>query len=710
MIYTLPLFFIYIYCLGTVCLGLISKSDNKESNFESFVVNSIIGFTLFLLTSHLISFFLRDFDLSCKIVLFIYFIGIAVLFKKIHLPRFTGFDIAVTALGILIGMFMGIRDFNFGNPDNFHIALTASVSENSIYPPIFPSDADFSMSSYHYGVELIGSIFKSLFNLSIWDAHSVQIFFGTVFCFVSMYCLANIFLKDRKLSLVAAFFATFFTSINSLEFLLKELFKIADMGSIEFLRKWLLVSWTSVSHMTSQLRLPSQSSAFFYAFLLLYLIYDSFKNNNRHEFPIILFAFGLYFTFPAFFYPLLASTILVAGYDFYKTKKYKISLGIIISLILGKLLTFTGGFADAEGVKALVLSPDLYWLHWGKSYIRYFYDQAFLSQLSAAFDYANPAYHIQIPLFSTITIREFGFCALISLVFVGYKIKKKESDAFLIVYLTALISCAPPFILDFIPRPIETTRFLHLSKILFVFFFFTLVIDFLAKSQVKKVLKIALFSLAFIICIPGYVSVLPIHQFIFNGNNKVKENEKKLIDQITKFHKTGDICLDNIDFKHGHNLSELAGFYGIGGQMYKQDKLTRATAVKLLNPILLKELNVDYLLISSKDELSNIGKQRLLDKNLFIELPEVRQENPNYAFYSFNKKIQLADNYMQDYQWLIGCNEKNVFLPIRKDAENFFSAKTKAELLKLKSQIKPQIAQKSVPCAYWLSVQAAPLQ
>lgn len=685
----------------------------------------VIIFGVLLLTTHLLSFVTKNITLSSYLSLSLLTISAIIFRSKLKsidfLPKFDFYEITTTAIAATIGVLMGLRDLYFGNPDNFHIPLTASIADNNFYPPIFPSTASSDMSNYHYGVDLIGAIFKNLFNLSVWDAHSLQIAVGAGLTVLTVFALIEHFIQRSKTSLILSIVAIFYTSITSLEFISREWSQILQVDLNNFLAKWLLVSWTSVSHMTSQLRLPSQNCALFFSFVLIILLAEFLEKHKANYLGIITCAFGIYFTFPAFYYPIVGAFIILFLIKSYSSLKSQVSglLLVLAALYLAKFLTFTETATALNGIKALTLHPSLTWLNWGKAYLNYFYTSQYLSGLERALDSVYPDAHIYIPLFSSITFREFGFDALVSFIISGYLIYKKKYSSALILPISALLALAMPLVFEFIPRPIETTRFLHWTKLAFVTFncihipiLFTLLKEKLSKTW-YLISSRAIILIICIVLVPGFVSVLPVQAFVFFGNHALNPSQKLMLTEIEKIHKSGDICLCINEFKHGHDITEIAAYFGVGGQIYKSDNMTRLTAVRTLNPLLLQELKVDYVLLdSSLNALSPIAASRLGDPKLFTEVLTVNQASPNYHFYKFNAKSSKLDEtekilLKSEYVWVLGCDIAKEFKPLSAgNPPQYIFSDNRQDLIKIKENIRKQIAQINPVCAMWLTDQA----
>lgn len=691
----------------------------------------VLLFALYLFLSHLISFVTQSPALAIKLAL--PFIVITCFFfrKKIQLPAFSRWDLVILLFSLALATLMAIRDSLWGNPDNFHIPLTASIAMNDIYPPILPSTFDTAMTNYHYGTDLIGAMFVVLFGVDAITAQTLQVGFDVFLCILSLNLLVETFLVNRFQSCLVTVFIALYTSINGLDFFIREAENIFHVPIKQFLASWLLISWTSVAHMTALLRLTCQNSVLFFALLSITILVSTIKYKEKDYFiPLTLTGFAVYFTFPAYFYSMLTCFGFVLIWELYQSMKTKTktktlisesvltSFYMLLALYIGKVLTFTGDFGNSSGMKGLIVSPSLEWVHWGKAYLNYFYSPSYLQGLKYAVDHVHAGYQPIIPFFSSITFREFGLEALLALIILVYQFNKKKLNYSIILALSAYSSMMLPLLVRFLPREIETIRFLHWSKFILVIFvcvnipyFIDLFMKRFNKPLLRRTLKFLMITIMIILLVPGMVSVLPIRDFFIVGNQSVSPENKKLVSILSKIHKTGDVCVDTVDFIHGHNISELAGFYGIGGQIFRADRYSRETAISTLNPALLQELKVDYLLLNDSNKLTSKAMDRIKDPQLFQELTEVRNQLGSYRMFKFLAKntelsSEILSQLRSEYFWMIGCDIGKDYIPIKDTQGQIYAAVTKAEAATMKESIRSNIASQNFICAYWLREQA----
>ena len=783
------------YLFLNYCLGAVLVQEDEPKNKLSFcagIRNLLFGFSVSFLALHLFSFVFQE---TSKSLIAYFLLVIIAIFKyrsKIKSFSVDFFDWIAVGFSLLIALGLSLRDYRFGNPDNFHMYYTASLAENSFYPPIYPAGHDLDMSHYHYGVDLIGSIIKVLTKTTVWEAHTLQIFICVFFSLLALYVLVKNYQAKSSWAFFITVFVCFYTSINSLDFFIREYKNIFLINWQEFLARWLVMSWTSVSHMTSQLRLPAQNSALIFCFLLIILVHDCINKENKKPNFIyfISVAFGIYFCFPAFYYPICGAIFLyfvmesIKSYQAVKSKNFlrnsaskfslkdslknevlrrnppnknfkeplpepRFSLGsglknrrsrifqwilnilnqksknlflILVYCYIGKFLTFTSDPANLNGVKTLIISPSLGWYHWGKAYLTYFYQPSQIINLKQGFDYVYSSSYPHIPLISSITFREFGFCGIVGVLCLSYRIIKKRFDYSEIFLLSGLLSMLVPLLFEFLPRPIETTRFLHWTKIAFVIYIgLNLPLIYESSKNIfqnfikvfwgQKLLQAIFIVVLMLLLIPGIVSVIPVRNFLIVNDCSLKEDHKKLIIELQKIHKSGEICLENIEMSHGNYLSELAGFFGVGGQIYKGDRLTRQTAIYLLNPKILQALKVDYLGLGRTESISSVGLSRLKDTKLFQRIMEISGTQERFIVYKFIAKDMVFDKDLEnqlsaEYSWIIACDLANKLNPVLNDLGDVVKFNDYQDAINSVKIFREKIKLSNPICAFWLKEQA----
>ncbi len=626
----------------------------------------------------------------------------------------------VTALGL--GLIYGIRDLKFSNPDRVHNAIYADFANNDIYPPPMPIGLDFSFQNYHFGTDLVGATLKIFSGLAAWESQSIQIAIWVMLFFILCYellcyCLAGP--KQKFLAYLGSLFISFYSSIASYIYLASNLDKINDSG---FLVSWIKASWTSISCINTQLRLSAQNLAL-PIMVALVLVLMLLLNRNAKDPKLDLYsltfilAFALYFIYPSLYYPLLAGLLIYLFLDLFGNPKLLIhkiqSSSIVIAIFyIAKTLTGTGSASNINGLETLSWAPHLTWTNWGKPYLLSFSNPSHLASLSKSIDPVTGGPMLEIPLFSALSFIDFGDIVLAALIlslvllftnrfYIGQKL-----DSSLLLAFAAFASLPVAFLLVFFPRPIEMTRFILWAKVFALFFVVIVVLRYI-QQHCSMTRCYILGSILVLGLIPGFASIYPSKELNFLGSKALSLQRQALIKDLEKLHKSCDVVLDSKIYEIGATLSSLAGYYSIGGQLYKEDQITRATALRLMSPPLLRELRVDYVLIDPKYKLSPQAELRLKDKNIFQEIESISSKYPGYHFYKFLKDSQ-PKAWPQEHAWvLIYQGPDGKIHPISENNQ-LIHAKTASELKARTLELKTKNAKALPLVALWMKAQAVP--
>lgn len=724
------LYFLALYFCGS--LFSFSYLRNKDSGFGSVAkvaLNCALGLGLHISSSHLLSFITHSFNISSKITF-----GLILLASVYHLIRhktntiefsLNKCEIWAFALALLFAAFGGIRG-HLTDSDNTHIAWISSIVNNNVYPPVLPVNPDYSLNFYHYGVDLTGAAISSITGLMPWDTLSVQVGIGTFLVFLALFSTFNFFWRKPFNSLLATLIVFFYTSTISLEFILKYFPQIINSAQASWpaiLNAWQNASLPAIGHIPYFSVLVSQNPAIV-ALLMIFLISFigegfEFKNKKFLYCGIIFLSFLAYFYYPAYWYPSLVGLFVFGALKANYRLHY---LCVLVSMVLGKLITFQFSSTEFEGgIKALLWKPSLYWDHFNMNYLYYFDFKPDGFWAKPITDYVSGKTIFSMHMFSLDSFRNFGFILICALLLLVYLSQKKKLDNSVLYLLAGLPAIPVPFLFKFVLKPSENYRFLSWTVVICLVFIVLvvgrLVIDddnFIAKLSKIKMVTIPITFALVLIMGAGLVSILP-----FRGYNNYAEHEllskaeKNALKAMMKIHKSGEIALSGQIFYTFCDMGNVAGFFGVGGQFYKPDLTTMQTAIRILNPVLLQELSVDYVLIDQRDQLTETALMRLQDSQLFAEVPEIHNLNPDWRFYKFigNKLFDLEEiqKYSQEYKWVLGTkvgegygnfkyfvfDQGLVYVSQNRITLNALAGKVRELLLK----------NKDIPSAMWLGAQ-----
>ena len=691
---------------------MMKKHSLETSLLNLISIGTLVTISFYILISHMAAFLVQSYKACILPALLVTIIFAAlVAFRLFEIKVKTDkYQIIALVCAFVLALNMAMRDQALGSPDRGHIAFTNSVFFNDIYPPIYPTGPEFSMSFYHYGVNLLASTIRLITGFDIWMTLSTQIFMGAFLCFTSLFALFNFFIRSSAFALLFSLITYLYTSpLNSIEYFIKELPKFFGANLSNVLRDWIMMSWTSVSHITSQLRLLGQNIGLplvFTLILILCLFYKNYKEANKapYQWSILLLSFFLYFCYPTYWYPLCAGFGAFFVLTMIVEKKVNMDfVFVLVLLYLGKVICFGSAHTSFDGINIMKFAPNLEWTHWGKSYIRYFYDMDYLRQLKAVRDEAFLANMPQIPLFSSISLREFGLSTLAALVLAALAfLKEKKLKIEQAIFFMGGAAFCLPFFFKFILRSVETIRFLFVAKVFFLIFALICIYYLYQKLLEKKTFIYSVTLPLLIILLPGFLFTFPNPDFAILINRVATQDQRALTLALEKIHKSNEIVLSTDFMDQVLDISSMAGFYGVKGQFYKLDRITRETAMKTMNPALLNELNVDYVLVHNKAQIDDEAKAKLADTNLFEEVLSLAKTQKQYKLFKFLAKGQDFVN--DSYAWVIGyqVGVTSKFVPIKGPGERVFSSKSRIAMQNMLPEVKKQIGAQNPIVAVWL--------
>ncbi len=728
----LALFGLYLISLigfGAFVLNFSSLLKNERlSKFNSWIVFSLcFGLCANLLCSHLLGYILQSFSLACKSVTVILFlIGTYwwIFFSKENFQklRITSSEIFVTLIATALAISCGLRG-NSTDSDNTHIPWSSCIALNDIYPPRLPIDPSTDLSFYHFGTDLFVSSINIITGADPWNAISMQVFIGVLLVFLAIYSLFCSFIDSKKINLISTLVVFFYTCETSIIFFFEHFQEIKIGNLISFIKQWQEVSLVSATDIPYFSTLISQNMSLAPLILVFIIIFFQKQNDTKiskliHYTCIMLFSYSSYSCYPAWWYTSLAAIIFFKLIYSLRTGLWLNSFLVSMSFILAKFWAFDGNAGDLNGVKALFFRPKLYWEHYSMGFMKYF-DFSKESSIRILPDFVSGKIVFDVPLFNWLSFINWGSLLIIAcLIIIVYPKKIWQNNSWFF-FITSIPGLVFPFLFDYILRPSEVYRFTAWGKISLLFFIMINIAFEISNKQgiaylLSKniIIRYIIYFFLCLLCLPGLFRTIPyIHYVSFSQEDLLSDDEKNLLKVLKKYHSPNSTCLTNQIHYSFSDLTNIAGFWGVGGQFYKPDLVTRENAVYLMNPILLKELKVTHVLIdSSKDILSNFAINRLNDKKLFDEIIEIHQINPKYRFYKFKIEQNFSqteiETYKKEYIWVLGSKPsgKN-FVPLINSGSYILSS-SKQELLEITKIVKQQLIKNNqISSAVWIGAQ-----
>jgi hypothetical protein len=456
-------------------------------------------------------------------------------------------------------------------------------------------------------------------------------------------------------------------------------------------------------------------------FLMAFLLINkSIKPNFFFYLAVAVLSYSAYSCYPAWWYPSLAAFLGFFVIDVFRSKQFKSSLAFLAVFALVKFLSFDGDAAALNGVKAMVLKPSLYWEHYAMNFLGYF-DLSKESHLILTLpDYVSGKIVYNVHLFTWLTFINWGLLLIIATILLVCNIKNIFTNKTWIFYLTALPGLAFPFLFDYILRPSEVYRFTAWGKLMLLLYIILNVgiqlqskTGLLFKITKPLLVRIVLVFHLLLLCVPGVFSVLPsLGHFNYLSTDRLNESQKRALKVLMKYHQQDTTCLTTIIYYSFCDITNIAGYWGVGGQFYKPDLITRQTALYLLNPILLTDLKVTHVLIDvNQDKLSNEAVARINDRELFEEILELNQTKPEWRFYRFVGRRQYTAQELaqmqREYMWVLGSKPSGAEFVPAFQYSHYITGATRNQIKEAALIAKRDlISSGQIAAAVWLSPQA----
>ena len=746
---TTCLFIIYL-AISLILGDVLASQAFATLNYPIKPINRMaaslpLGLAFHLLTAHILALFVtHSYRIAaCLSIGLMLLVIIICEFKKYYSLNNLGQDLLsiikskevwVILLGLSIALSCGIRG-HLTDSDNIHIPWMAGIVLNNVYPPLLPVNPEHNITFYHYGIDLLCSSIFAIVQAMPWDAISLQVSIGAFCVFLAIYALYDYFFKSFTVTLLATLFTTLFTSIMGLEFVYKFGTKIFQLGLRDFFYYWQQASLPAITHIPYNLVLVSQdmgTAPLLIILLLLCIIKD--QGNCNFNFlkiglPVTLLSFTTYFCYDSYWYVSFAGlgllfmleVIIVLIKNKFASKQVRSKLLKFLFFLfcygIAKFLTFRSGATSFDDINALVIHPTLYWDHFAMQFLNFFPAPDDNHTILPVRDFVSGKIILNVYLWSMVTFRNWGFLTIVVILISTYKLLKRQFDNSFIFVFAGIAGLFVPFIIDYVIRPSETYRFPAWTMIMFLLFIVISAVRLVQQeASLQKLLKpfavrvlITIHLLFFLL--PGVTSIVPVFGHTpYGANDRLTKPQKNALKEIIKLHRSGEIALASRSFYGGSDIANTAGFYGVGGQLYKMDMTTRRTGVNLMNPILLQELKVNYVLVDKGDVLSEKARERLNNPGLFEEITKIHELNPDWHFYKFVDKVGYDPTQIgllkSEYDWIVGSKFGIEFKPIVFENNLMYVGEDRKELEGIVKNYKQKLKKDNIPVAMWLVAEA----
>ncbi len=631
-------FIMTLFAFGSTSLLFLA---NIRSAILLLALSLPIGIASYVFLLHSLSFIIGPRAASIISILIIFLILTTILTikrkylkKKISEIEFSGniYCFVFSALLIIILSYFAVN--RSGVTDiKFHNVVSLTIFQNNIYPPKDMFRPEYLLI-YHYGSDLFAGAINYIFNININKSFELIV---SIMCGVTFLCFCAtgwILSKNYLFAYIAGFCGYFSGGLLWFDALLKYLSGYSKTLNLDFIQ-----SLANFGIHGSILNAPSSSClvpTFNFGYPLLttsFILFWHMVNLKENKkiiiqmillnlllFGLFLSAEWLYFTFWIGILPF--SLFYLAN----KSKKnFYLTLSLLItSTILSKLIGNAIFLQDKiqnlgrANIFNIDLKEKLFWItSWGK-FPR------------------NTLDYSEISLFSWDFVSDFGVTIILIPLIVFYLVKTKNMFAVLLSICSILTMSLPLFI-DFKTNPADLNRFFSFGNAILAILILYSIEELIKNSRYKRILILAFVSMLTFSPFLGLLlsSTLTKYCYMnkdFSGKvrNEVSQLKtlhdyidyfKKYNDSIFYLKNEGFIIFDKeIKFLKENmkakdfaisadpRISLFSGIYTIvpsrysvyKDQLYSSFDSIYSTIFNTLDPYLLKELGIKWIILESK--------------------------------------------------------------------------------------------------------------
>lgn len=623
----LSILFIVITCFGFAFIQKVIK----ENNIVYIIPLSIgTGFAYYTILTHLCALI---FDLKNSVVISLITLVLCTLMillkyknhnKLIIEPGIKEF-VALLIFSIFLALMslFYLLYFNTYDPTYQHAAV---IAKQTAYPPMNPYNPEAPLV-YHYGVILLGAVLQILTNISPWNCY---IPIQTIFIFttpLAIFALLFFCTKNFTQSILGTIIGCFCSNLMSLS-LLTSTGLIEAMYNIH--QKLSFMNESGFAVATSKALMSPNTSVAIPLSITTILALIKYREAKRLFVLVPLLAL-IFFSYEGFWLPVIFIVCSIEIISAFKNKeKYnylKIIATLFILIVLPLVLTGGGilGHKDSNTANLVYFDLKPYIYSWSGQ-LNQFYSYEWFKNHEIV-SHRDGLRFYKIPFFSKYFFMELGL-PIILLPLILIWLFKKKNVVLILLATSGLISLSLPFFISYIPREIETIRFLTYAKIIFAILL-GIFIGYLLNIKLKPILnilvKITLGILITILVLPGIVWLIPKKYADYDYRyTQIPPEDKKALKWLSKKIQPGERGIGPIDIPHNNfDLITLSGAYGVGiakQALFEFEGETRKTALETLNPCLLKELKVKWVYLNDK-LLSKISPgiiEKLTSENLLV--------------------------------------------------------------------------------------------
>ncbi len=635
-------FVFFLACAFT--FGFISL--NRLLKIRSIVLLTPLSFSFgiaaYVFTCHILSFLIGPQKAAWITLLILIFKSIVIffIFRKNAAPLEKGVNTIqlifsfTTAIIICFLTFIAISKFGTFDREA-HIPMAMTMFRNNVYPPRDCFRPDYVLL-YHYGGDLLAGAVQYITKLDISTSYELiaTILSGTMF--LSLFALCWLLTSSFKISFIGGFCSYFGGGLLWLDAILRYFTKNLPDGATSwtFLQTLLnLGIHGGINNAPSVLTFISTfdlgNPLLICSLILFWKMTQEkdFKSGIYHIFFIITALFTLYLT-ADWLYITFFATVMPFQLFLLKDNKKQFIISTLIIIGISMFLSKSIG-------NALFLQD--FTQNLGRTNI---FDVGIKNQLFSVVSWGRLPQHVMnyqtISCFSWDFICELGLSLFLLPIAIIYILKTKNRFASLL-FLSALVTMPVPTVIDFKLNPVELVRLFSFGNIILILLI-TCGISFLYKSFIKNNLLITSHIIVFclspilqllfgVILSPNIYANKPLVQTVCDDLRKAK-SPSEVIQYLKSYSNYMHLSKDRIknSFKTEmeffrlqskpkdvalsviHEIPSYVGVYSLlpsrtliyWAQLYSPHNTLYETTFATLDPFLLKELNIKWLLTNQE--------------------------------------------------------------------------------------------------------------
>lgn len=658
---------------------LFTRKILKENTFFSTIpMSTTFGISFFIFILHFIS-LITGLQIATYITLLLFItisIFLVLRFKDSEesnpLTKREGLLLLSLSTLVFLLCFFYLRFFNSYDP---LYADAASIIKQKSYPPFHPYNSEQTFS-YHYGLILLASSLAIFSNIDIWNSFiPIQLLFQFSIP-LSIFSLIYFFKKDFNCAFLGALLGCFCANLSSILIPI-DIIRLFPQGYERVFQKIMYVADSSFANGAQRAFVSPNMGTGMQMSLILYYLCLSLKLDKQlywKLFSIFTISVSLFFIYEAYWVaPVIGSTI----YYFLKVIKNKADISSIkiLSYLLVIFLSspFIIGGVNSNSEKS---SFSLVYFN-PKTYITSFpyypghkTSDKWLKE-HTLIEASQDGTFFKVSPFDWKFYEDFGLPFLCLPLILFWIRREKDLKSFSLL-LSGLLMLCVPFFISYQIRDVEFIRFPTYARFIFSILFGSF-LGFYIKEYSKSVFAKSLFLILILTLIsPSIFWLLPVKSSSKDWRYaQISPINKKAIKWLTKKVEVGDKGIGPLDIiSFNFELITTAGVYGIGTSNtggFSFEKETRKTALKTLDPCLLRDLKVRWLYVNSDVE-QLISKENLnklsREKQLLL-----RYEDKNE--YDFVRIYEFIPSYREDlclnklYRWAVGRIYYGKFYPLQ---------------------------------------------